>query len=131
MYSMSAQASAEGKPWTAACTTLATALLCNACCWLPPVLIALTGSSAGFLAFLDPYKPYLLAFTAVQLSIGLYLVYRKPKHECKVHHDHEAARRLNIRIMWGVVVFVLLLNAWDITHPHHHGHPAVAVSKKV
>jgi hypothetical protein len=121
------------KPWMSACATVVTALLCNACCWLPPLLIAMTGTGAGFLAALDPYKPYLIAFTAVQLSVGLFLVYRKPKHPhtCAVHRDPEAHRRMNIRIMWVVVAFVVVLNAWDLSHPHHHGlATAAAVATK-
>jgi len=128
---MKAETTLTRKPWASALTTLGTALLCNACCWLPPVLIALTGSGAGFLAFIHPYRIYLMAFTAVQLAFGLWLVYRKPKHhDCKVHgqachHDHAAHRKMNIRIMWGVVVFVVALNVWDVIH-HAHENDAKA-----
>ena len=125
---MKAEAVIQKKPWVAALTTLGTALLCNACCWLPPVLIALTGSGAGLVSFIHPYRGYLMAFTAIQLAFGLWLVYRKPKprackqHGAECHHDHVAHRRMNIRIMWGVVVFVAALNVWDITH--HQDEPA-------
>jgi hypothetical protein len=126
---MKAEASIPKKPWVAALTTLGTALLCNACCWLPPVVIALTGSGAGLVSFIHPYRPYLIAFTAVQLAIGLWLVYRKPKtHHCvthgaECHHDHRANRTMNIRIMWGVVAFVVALNVWDTTHHHDAATP--------
>lgn len=108
-------------PWVTAVTTIITALLCNACCWLPPLVIALSGTGAGFLSFMEPYKPYLIAFTALQLSVGLWLVYRKPKCAPNCGHDHAGTRKLNIRIMWCVVLFVVALNVWDLASHHHHG----------
>jgi mercuric ion transport protein len=130
---MKAEGTIRKTAWGGALATLFTALLFNACCWLPPVLIAITGSGAGYLSFLEPWKPYLLAFTAVQLSFGLYMAYRKPhskKHKCDPSHNHEASRRINIRIMWGVVVVVICLNAWDFVKDHSVKTPATRVATR-
>ena len=129
---MKAESTIARKPWAAAATTIATALLCNACCWLPPLAIAFTGTGAGFVAFLHPYRAYLVAFTAVQLTIGLLLVYRKPKAQAATcNHDHTALRTMNIRIMWCVVAFVVALNVWDAVSHHDHGSTPVVASHKI
>ncbi|NUL83380.1 MAG: hypothetical protein HUU60_11780 [Armatimonadetes bacterium] len=101
--------------------TVVGALACTACCWGPPVAIALLGTGAGWLSALEAYEPYLLAFTALQLGIGFYLAYRPVKGVCPRHAKIDPAfkRRLTIGIMWGITVFVVLLNIWSHARQLH------------
>lgn len=104
--------------------TVLAALAGSACCWGPPVALALLGSGAGWLRVLDAYQPYLLAFTALQLVLGFYLAYRPAKPCCERHRgvDPAARRRLNIGIMWAVAVFVVAINAWNAREHRIHPH---------
>jgi copper chaperone CopZ len=117
----------------AICGSVFTALLCNACCWLPPILIAFGGAGAGVVSFLGPYRPLLLTLAAVQLAIGFYLAYRKPKDPCCASHagrcDVSFRRRLNIGVMWGVAALVVGLNV--IPFGSHAGHVVVKAMDRV
>jgi hypothetical protein len=118
-----------GRRLASAGTILATALAVNACCWLPPLLIAFGGTGGHFLSFLEPYRYHLLALAAIQLFFGFRHAYRK-KHTCcsSGSAEHNIAHpRLNIGIMWGVAAFVILVNAYsllshDPNHDHEHDH---------
>lgn len=101
-----------------------TALACNACCWLPPVLVAFGGASLGLAEFLHPYRPYLLAAMVLQLAWGFRNAYKTC--DC-CDHRHGTSRRLRIGMMWGVAVVVVGLNlipdqdgASPATHVAHH-----------
>jgi len=103
--------------------TVATALLANACCWLPPLLI-MVGAGAGLAHVLEPWKPLLLTLMVAQLAWGFYSVY-KPK--CDHHGCHHAPgtelmhRRTRIGAMWGVAFLVIGLNVYgELSHRNSH-----------
>ncbi|MBI1334884.1 MAG: hypothetical protein GC165_18615 [Armatimonadetes bacterium] len=97
-----------------ALATLGVAALANACCWVPPLLLAVGGTGARFAKVLDPYRPYLLAFMVVQLVWGFRNAYRSHKGCCG--EDDKHARRVRIITMWIIAIIVIALNLI----PHHH-----------
>lgn len=107
------------KAYLSALGTLAAALACTACCWLPPLLILALGTSAGAVEWLAPWQPYLLGFTAIQLAVGFYLAYRKtPCHHGACSIAHEKKRKVNRVVMWAVAAMVVALN---LQHFSSHG----------
>ncbi|MCW5940711.1 MAG: hypothetical protein KIS66_00675 [Fimbriimonadaceae bacterium] len=106
-----------------ALTALATGLLCNACCWLPPLAVAVGGATAtGFAHAFEPWRPLFLAVAAVQLFFGFRTAYRPVGACCHRHHgdhaghDPRVLRRVNIGVLWTVAVLVVVLNLL----PTHH-----------
>ncbi len=97
-----------------ALSTLGVAIVCNACCWLPPLLLALGGFGAKFAERLDPWRPYLLVLMAIQLIWGFRNAYRSHSKCCQVDDRH--ARRVRIGVMWFIAILVVALNLI----PHHH-----------
>lgn len=93
--------------------TIVVALACNACCWLPPLLIAIGGTGSRFAEFLHPYRPVLLALMVIQLAWGFKSAYRS--HHVCCGRDDVKARRVRIGVMWGVAILVIGLNLI----PHH------------
>ncbi len=89
-------------------STLAVAILCNACCWLPPLLLAFGGFGARFAEFLEPYRPYLLALMAIQILWGFRNAYRSHAKCCG--EDDKSQRRIRIVTMWIVAILVIALN---------------------
>lgn len=68
------------------------AIAASSCCIVPLVLFSagMGGAWLGNLSALTPYQPYFIAFTAVMLGYGFYLVYWKPRRACA---NNAACRR--------------------------------------
>ncbi len=96
-----------------ALSTFAMAALCNACCWLPPLILAAGGAGTRFAKILDPYRPLLLVLMVLQLVWGFRNAYRS--HETCCGTDDAKARRMRIITMWVIAVIVIGLNLI----PHH------------
>jgi mercuric ion transport protein len=58
---------------------LLAALAASSCCVCPLLLAALGVGGAGITAGLSAYRPFLLAGTAVLVSLGFFFTYRKPR----------------------------------------------------
>ena len=91
------------------------------CCVVPFVLFVLgiSGAWMSNLTALEPYQPYFVGGTLILLSIGFYLVYRKPK---PVHCEGGyCATPLSDRIarigLWTATVLVALALAWPYVFP--------------
>lgn len=93
------------------------ALLAHVPCCLPPILMSLGGASAGLATALQPYRPWLLGFAAINILAGFYLAYRPEK--CAVEgctHDHRPKSRwLQRTLSWGA----LAVFAWAFLAPAH------------
>jgi hypothetical protein len=96
---------------------VAVAILGTACCWGPPLAIALLGTSGSFFHALHPYMPYIWAFTAVQLAVAFWLVYRPCSHsKCaagSTPDSHASNLRMKKTILWVVAFAVVGLNVWQ------------------
>ena len=89
------------------------ALAASSCCVLPLVLVSagITGSWMSGLTVLEPYRPILLALTAVVLGAGFILVYRKPKSIACEGGEACAtprSRRLTKSVLWLGTVFMAI-----------------------
>lgn len=90
------------------------ALLANACCWLPPLLLAIGGAATRFVHFIEPYRPYLLGLMAIQLIWGFRNAYRSHEKCCGLGHDDD--RRIRIITFWCIAAVVIGLNLIPHTH---------------
>lgn len=85
-------------------------LAASACCVpvVTPLIIAVAGTSgAVWVAGLQPYRPYILAGTAVLLGYGLWTVHRR-REACPA--DHEAAiRKPGSRLAKGALYFAAVV----------------------
>jgi hypothetical protein len=90
-----------------AAALILTAVVGNACCWLPPLLIAVGGMGAAWHEALGRFRPLFLVLMAVQLGFGFRNAYRSHADCCPAG---DAGRTSRIRVMWGVAAVVLLLN---------------------
>jgi mercuric ion transport protein len=92
---------------------LLAALAASSCCLGPVLLAALGLGGAGLFAGIAAYRPLMLAVTAVFLSVGFYLSYRRPKvvqaDACGC--DAPKARNLPRRFLWGATVITVLVAA--------------------
>ena len=100
--------------------SVAAALAASACC-IGPLLFALLGiGGAGFLVALEPYRPVLMAVTAILLGTGFFLTYRTPAARaarapgaadddcgCEVPRTNRAGRRM-LWVATGIVGLALL-----------------------
>ncbi len=112
-----------------ALVTLVTALIAHIPCCGPAVLLALGGTSAtaGWLEPLHEYRPYLIALSLIQLSLGFWLAYRQPKKVCPVHgencQDERKKRSIRIATIWVVAAVVVSIAVWPEPDDHDHaGH---------
>ena len=85
------------------------ALLASLCC-IGPVVFALIGAgSLGFAAVFEPYRPYLLALTALFLGTAFYFTYRKREVKCEDSACKvESASFLNKAILWVVAIITVI-----------------------
>lgn len=88
------------------------AVLASACCWVPALLGAGAAGSLGLSGRIAPYRPYLLILTAMFLAGGFYLAYRKLRAECCETPEALKKRRLNIGVMWIVLVLSVAVAAY-------------------
>ncbi len=88
------------------------ALLASSCCIAPLVLVTLgvSGAWIGNLTVLEPFKPFVLAVTAVLLAGGFWHVYFRPRPACP--EDGYCARPASSILiqsaLWIAVVLALL-----------------------
>lgn len=90
------------------------AILANACCWVPPLLLALGGTAARYAHFIEPYRPYLLALMALQLVWGFRNAYKSHSKCCGA--EFERHRRIRIITFWCIAAVVIGLNLIPHTH---------------
>lgn len=98
-------------------TTLGTA-----CCWGPPLAVALLGTSGSFFHALHPYMPYLWVIMGVKLAVAFWLVYRPCNHSTcnslgsadgSCTGDHASNLRTKKIILWIVATAIVGLNVWQ------------------
>jgi hypothetical protein len=106
------------------------ALLAHVPCCGPVVLAAVGGTSvsAGWLSWLEPARPFLVALACVQvLALFAWARWGRQPDCCEKHLT--SARRRRYRIAWLTLVFVLVVNAagfWvdravhNVGSEHHH-----------
>lgn len=86
-------------------------LASSACCWIPALLGGGAAGALGASAALAPYRPYLLALTAVFLALGFYLAYRRSPAECAskccATPNSRVKRRVRIGTMWAVALIAV------------------------
>lgn len=118
-----ARTSGFGQVVRPALAALLTGLLCNACCWLPPLLVAVGGAAAtGFAHAFEPWRPLFLLVAAVQLFFGFRAAYRPVGACCHRHpgghgrYDARLLRRVNIVVLWMVAALVVVLNVLPTGH---------------
>jgi len=82
------------------------------CCILPIAVAVLGAGSAAFAARFEPWRPWLLGFTALLLGFAFYRAYRPevcaPGGSCAV----PARRRRNRTMLWLVAVITVALTAF-------------------
>ena len=80
---------------------VATAGLASLCCVGPLVLgmigVAGLGSAGLALTIFEPYRPYLMGMTALFLSVGFYMAYRKQEESCGEDEACATPRSLKMR----------------------------------
>lgn len=102
-------------------SAIVTAILASLCC-ITPVLAVLGGLSgiASTFSFLEPLRPYFIAFTAIVLGFAFYNAY-KPKKEndidcaCETESEQKKSFINSKGFLWLVAVIALLL----ITFPYY------------
>jgi mercuric ion transport protein len=94
---------------------VASAVAASVCC-LGPLVLALLGLGGGALLLrFEPYRPYLLAATALFLGGGFYLTYRRPPvEECAPGSTcaHPSSRNGQKIALWIVTAIVVLAAAF-------------------
>jgi len=103
-------------------SAIVTAVLASLCC-ITPVLAVLGGLSgiASTFSFLEPLRPYFIAFTAIILGYAFYNAYKPKKEddiECACEDDENTAKRSFINskaFLWVVAVVATVL----ITFPYY------------
>ncbi|GJQ43421.1 MAG: heavy metal transporter [Ignavibacteriales bacterium UTCHB2] len=96
-------------------SAIVTALLASLCC-ITPVLAILGGLSgiASTFSFLEPLRPYFIAFTAIILGYAFYNVYKPNKTEidCDCVTEDKANKKSFINsksFLWIVTISALIL----------------------
>ena len=99
--------------------TIGLTLMAHVPCCLPTLLLAIGGAAASGAAsglawvhVLDPFRPYLTAFSFVTLAVAFWAAYRPVDScACPVHSnpDHVLERRIKIGTVWAIAVAVLAL----------------------
>lgn len=104
------------------------AVAASSCCIVPLVLFSagMGGAWLGNLSALTPYQPYLIAFTALMLGYGFYLVYWKPRQACA---ENGACRRPMPRrtvktVLWLATVVVIAAGIFPYVAPSLLGVPS-------
>ena len=88
---------------------IGTAVTASACCIGPAILLAMGVGGLGFAAFLEPYRPYFLALTALFLGGAFYVAYRPLEAEACTTDGHCAptSRRRMRTGVWIAAVIAL------------------------
>lgn len=97
-------------------SAIVAAVLASLCCITP--VMALLGGLSGItstFSFLDPLRPYFIAFTAIVLGYAFYNAYKPKKNdeiECACDDDESPAKKNFINskgFLWVVAVVAVLL----------------------
>ncbi len=91
----------------------------SVCCVLP-VVVAFAGvGSAAFGAMFEPYRPYMIAATALLLGFAFYRAYRPQEVECAPGETCAVPenRRRQRLLLWIVAAVAMLL----LTFPYYIG----------
>lgn len=87
------------------------AFLASTCCIVPLALVTLgiSGAWIGSLTALEPYKPYIIAVTAILLGAGFWQVYGRPKPACEKdsYCANPASGRITKGALWLATLLVL------------------------
>lgn len=98
------------------------ALFAHVPCCGPSILLLLGGASSGltFLHRLEPFRPYLIALSILQLGVGFWLAYRMPHqcHKADCNQEAHTKRRVKIGVTWVVASFVLAATVAPALIPH-------------
>ncbi len=96
----------------------------SACCVGPlAVVLSFVGLSSGTVLLLEntfgPYRPYVMALTALALGIGFYDAYRQdrscePEKLCNV----PASRRVQRVLLWFATTLLVVLSYYTYVHPN-------------
>ena len=98
---------------------LAAAVGASICCVLP-VVVAFAGvGSAAFGAIFEPYRPFMIAATALLLGFAFYREYRPREAECAPGESCAVPenRRRQRLLLWIVAALAVLL----LTFPYYIG----------
>lgn len=96
-------------------SAIGSAIAASICC-IGPLVLALLGLGGGALLLkFAPYRPYLLAATALFLGAAFYLTYRRPPpEECEPGSAcaNSSGRKGQKVVLWIVTVIVVLAAAF-------------------
>ncbi len=90
-------------------SSLVTAILSSACCWLPLLLLGLGASSAGVSAFFEPWRPLFMGVAVVMLILGFYFSYFR-KTACGdacCANGPTRSQRIQRMMLWSSTVVVV------------------------
>jgi copper chaperone CopZ len=92
---------------------LASAGLASVCCLGPVIVTGLGLGSLGLAAGLTKYRPFLLAMTAVVLSVAFYFAYRKRPVACADGScEYRSGRRAMKAGVWTVAALAAVLETF-------------------
>lgn len=108
--------------------TAVTALVAHIPCCGPSLFLAFGGVAAAgsFHEALEPWRPWLLGLSFVQLGFAFRFAYRQPKCATDCTHNHIAERRTRIGVTWAIAALVLAVTFW----PHQHSQAEASVMAK-
>lgn len=91
---------------------LLAAVAASSCCILPLLLGAASAGTVGLGAALAPYRPYLMALTALLLGAAFYGAYRPVRAACDADGNCSSetaagAKRLSRAVIWVVTLFTV------------------------
>jgi len=99
--------------WSAVGAVFA-ALLASACCWVPLLLIAVGGASAGVASLLETYRVWFAIASVAMLGLGFYFVYlrRRPCDDDGCAPKSRRSRRISAVILWASTPLVVAMIAF-------------------
>jgi mercuric ion transport protein len=108
--------SPAGKTFLAAGAGVTAAFASALCCAGPLIAVALGVSGAGVAVAFEPLRPYLLAATAVLLSLGFYLLRREERRACEPGEPcaDPAARRRMKRALWTATALAIVFATYPV-----------------
>ena len=92
--------------------TLVSAIMASSCCWLPPLLLIFGVSSAGMIAAIEEYRPFMMVVTFSFLGMAFYFTYRPKKvaagqEDCCAPAASSGRRRFNMVTMNKVMLWAV------------------------
>jgi len=123
-----APAASRGRAALPMVGAIVAALAASACCVVPAVLAIVGLSGAGFGAALAPYRVYFLVATGLALSVGFWLVYRRPKDACGCPAPR--SRRFARVALWITAAGAIALAAYPLLGSHFASAGSLAAPAK-